>query len=271
MRRALGVDIGGTKLAMVMQDHAVKLPTGRDFSPEALVKAVRETFGEPTQIGIAIPGIVDALGTVQACDVLPKLNGWNIPQSFPRAHVVACNDVDAVREEETHDLPPGHSAAIVMVGTAIGASFVLQGEPLRGAIGWAGELGYWPVWHNGAFTRLDDVAGGDALVRAVGCLPEELPELLHAQNPAAIKTVESAGRFMGAALAGLVNLLNPNVLVVGGGTWGLPGFEEAAQEALRLYALPKALEACIVRAPRAGPWCAARGALRLALREVGTG
>lgn len=270
MNSAIGLDLGGTKMAMVAHGQALRLPTGPAFTPKALLRAVETHFGRPECIGVAVPGIVDEAGTVVACDVLPHLAGWNVPNAFPWAHVAVCNDVDAARIEETHDLPPDHSAVVVMVGTAVGASLVLGGHPLRGASGWAGEFGYWPIPHNGTYTRLDLVAGGEAIARAVGCAPEDLPERLRAGHPDVIQGVERAAHALGAALAGVLNLVNPHLLVVGGGTWGLLGYEAHARAALEAYALPAALEACTVRAPRAGAWCAAQGALRNALRSWGT-
>lgn len=268
MKHAIGIDLGGTKMALVSGDVAVWLPTGSHFTPERCIEAIQEHGGSPEYIGVAVPGIVDETGTVVACDVLPGLQGWNIPASFPQAHVSVCNDVDAARIEETHDLPHHHSAIVVMVGTAVGASLVIAGQPVRGASGWAGELGYWPIPQDGKGVRLDALAGGDALARAVGCAPHALPQLLAQHDPNAVHHLHHAALTLGVTLAGLLNLLNPHLMVVGGGTWGLPGYAETALAALRSYALPAAWDACTVRAPRSGPWCAARGALRLA---VGTG
>jgi len=267
----IGIDLGGTKMAMVSSDRAIRLPTGRDFGPDDVLHAITHAWGRPDRIGMAIPGIVDESGTVVACDVLPKLTGWCIPHAFPNAQVVACNDVDAAREEETHDLPAGQTAAIVLVGTAVGASFVVHGEALRGASGWAGEFGYWPVVHAGARMRLDEAVGGDALARALQVSADELPHLLNERNPHALEAVHAAAQTLGTALAGVLNLFNPHLLVVGGGTFGLPGYEAATLEALRAWSLPEALASCTVRAPRAGAWSAAHGALRRARRASGTG
>jgi predicted NBD/HSP70 family sugar kinase len=90
-----------------------------------------------------------------------------------------------------------------MVGTGIGAAFQVGGLPLLGAKGWAGELGYMPIYVDGE--------GGHAL---------------------------------GVALAAVINLLNPVKLAIGGGTFALHGYAEAAYKAAQRYSLPDLWDTC---------------------------
>jgi predicted NBD/HSP70 family sugar kinase len=63
-----------------------------------------------------------------------------------------------------------------------------------------------------------------------------------------------------------VNLLNPEVLVLGGGAFELPGYREAALENAELYSLSDLWRVCTVRSARAGTAVAALGAIRVAMQ-----
>ena len=72
------------------------------------------------------------------------------------------NDAAAALVEECHDAPAGATAAVVMVGTGIGAALLVNGQPFGGARGWAGELGSIPIATASDGVRtLDQLASGD--------------------------------------------------------------------------------------------------------------
>src|SRR5439155_1114957 len=75
------------------------------------------------------------------------------------------NDVEAASLEELHDLPAGSTAAVVMAGTGIGAGFVVDGRPFRGARGWAGELGSIPIAGAEGVATLDQLASGASILK----------------------------------------------------------------------------------------------------------
>jgi predicted NBD/HSP70 family sugar kinase len=142
----LGIDLGGSKLLMICGEQRVRISTGANFSPVELELSIRTFIDalerKPQGIGMAIPGLVDSGGEILACDVLPQMEGW-LPRkklSDLECPIAVMNDVNAAVIEEFHDAPSGLTAGIIMVGTAIGASFIVDGKPLRGAGGWAGEL-----------------------------------------------------------------------------------------------------------------------------------
>ncbi|MDF9815272.1 ROK family transcriptional regulator [Streptomyces sp. SPB162] len=122
----------------------------------------------------------------------------------------------------------------------IGAALVVNGGLFRGARGFAGELGHVPVYPDGprcscgARGCLEQYAGEEAVLRAAGIAPE-LPGRLKALRTAAadddaraLAALEAAGRALGIALSGAVNLLDPQAVVLGGplselAPWLLPG------------------------------------------------
>lgn len=142
-----------------------------------------------------------------------------------------------------------------------------NGAPLRGAHGWAGEFGYAPILvEGGRVARLDDLAGGAAIARRLGTDGAGLHELTMRGTPEAISAVREAGEAFGLGLATLVNLLNPELLVLGGGALELPGYRDAALENAERYALPDPWRVCTVRPARAGAAVVALGAAREAAR-----
>ena len=132
--------------------------------------------------------------------------------------------------------------AYLKVGTGVGAGFIFQGEIYRGAQGYAGEIGHitlvdrGPRCSCGNFGCLEALAGGraialqgqDAVRRGLPTRLEIIqpPESITARDVAmaaqmgdltAQKIIADAGNYLGIAIANIVNLLNPEVIVIGGG------------------------------------------------------
>lgn len=250
----LGADLGGSKLLLCYRDQRLTLPTGPGFDAAALEVALRRFVQAqdlpPRRLGLAIPGLLDEHQTVSACDVLPGLVGWHAASALADL-LPACwlvNDAKAALHASTADLPPGSTAVTVMVGTAVGCGLLADGQLLRGAQGWAGELGYWPVrqvqGQGQGWRRLDELAGGGYIAAALGTDGPGLRARANAGEPQALALIQQGGEALGAALAGLVNLLNPRRLALGGGTLRLPGYLPALRQSLQALALPALLQDC---------------------------
>lgn len=278
LESAIGVDLGGTKALFVSSDaRSARFDTGPSFSGEEFAEMldafVASTRLRPARIGIAVPGLVDAAGRVVACDVLPALAGW-LPATALRGlgcEVAVVNDVEAALREELHDAPAGLTAGVVMAGTAIGAAFVVDGTPLRGTSGWAGELGYLPFVIDGEIRRLDELAGGAAMAARRGVAGARLAELARAAEPESLAVIEAGGSALGMGLAAVINLLNPSRLALGGGAIELPGYRQAAERAARQHSLPALWNDCTMVRVAAGERVVALGALRAALAPPGRG
>ncbi|MBX7184643.1 MAG: ROK family protein [Vicinamibacteria bacterium] len=266
----IGVDLGGTKALLLCGEHEERSETGPDLEPAALEQRLRAFASRleapPTGIGLAVPGLVDLDGRITACDVLPKFAGWSPKDALADlgARVVVANDVKAALAEEMHDLSPGATAGVVMAGTAIGAAFVTEGRTLLGASGWAGELGYLPIFVDGGVKRLDELAGGSFTAASVGMSSEELARRAAAGDASILETIGKGGFALGLGLAAVINLLNPSRLAVGGGALGLPGYWDAARDAAARHSIPEMFEACRLYQVRTGARVAALGAIRLA-------
>jgi predicted NBD/HSP70 family sugar kinase len=218
----VGVDIGGTKLLIVFGDERFCVPTGSSFTSMQLEGEIRRFLHKfediSSGIGIAVPGLIDSTGCIQACDVLPGIVGWNPAEALSNMNcpIRVINDVKAALLEEFYDSEPNLTGGVIMVGTGVGAAFQTEGFPLLGARGWAGELGYMPMCINGEVKRLDELAGGAFIAKKLRTNSQNLALLAKESDEEALKLIRKGGYSLGIALAAVINLLNPAKLVLGG-------------------------------------------------------
>ncbi len=254
---AIGVDVGGTKMLVVARDPSGALiaealvPTGPATTGAWLERRIRE-FGETldgrvARVAIAVPGLVVDHAEVRSCDVLPRLAGWR-----PDVDLVI-NDIRAalasvVGGSGADDRGP---VLCVVAGTAIGAAFTDTGghDVFDGADGWAGELGYLPMGPapDGRVQRLDDLAGGHALLAVLRLSADDVHGRLAAGDAVVRSRVEAAGTALGSGIAACVNLLNPRTLVLGGGTCRFAGYRDAAVRTAEAHSIPELWSALRVR------------------------
>ncbi|NES15563.1 MULTISPECIES: ROK family transcriptional regulator [Micromonospora] len=242
------VDLTGT-----VRHHLVRRADLRPVSPadtldrlaalaaEARAAAVREGL---TLAGaaLAVPGLVSDGGLVR---LAPNL-GWrdvDVPRLLggrPLAEpvdgippLVVDNEANLAALGELHAGPPGSASFLHVSGEiGIGAGIVLDGALYRGARGWSGEIGHIPVDPRGRTCRcggqgcLERYAGQEAILAAAGLPGADLPadtaaarlaDLAAAGDPATLTALTDAGTALGVAVAGVVNLLDLDTVVLGGG------------------------------------------------------
>jgi predicted NBD/HSP70 family sugar kinase len=266
----IGVDLGGAKLLVVAGEKQLRLQTGVSFSSVDLEHHLRAFIQNldalPSGIGIAIPGLVDDTGCIQACDVLPGMVGWNPVEALADVGcpIKAVNDVSAALAEEFHDAPATLTGGVIMVGTAVGAAFLIDGLPLLGASGWAGELGYIPISINDEVKRLDELAGGAFIAGRLDLKAQTLVERAQSDDESVLLAVREGGYALGLAIATVINLFNPSRIALGGGTLELKGYEESAYRAAQQFSLPELWRSCSLTKVKAGDTVVALGAMRLA-------
>jgi glucokinase len=267
----VGIDIGGTKMLAIACNPDLQtrsqISTGKYFSATAAQNAIErfiQTLSTPPDsIGIAIPGLVDRQGTVIACDVLPQLVGWQPAIAFSSFPTSVLNDAEAALVQVVSDLKPQTVAAVVMVGTGIGAAIYVNGKILRGANGWAGELGSIPLGDDGK--TLDARASGAAILEQLGINADQLSDLIAANDSTALDTIDRAGSALGMGLATLINLFNPEAIVLAGGTLRWQGYLAAAMHSTQRHSLPDLWTACRVQSSPHGGDLVALGAARFLL------
>lgn len=183
---------------------------------------------------VAVPGLVTPDGVVR---LAPNL-GWrdvDVPAGLAAGHpasgapldgltVTVDNEANLAALGELHAGPAGPDSFLYVSGEiGIGAGIVLHGALFRGARGWSGELGHvavrpdGPACRCGALGCLEQYAGQEAILRAAAAGGTgDLRARAEAGEPAAIKALATAGEALGVAVAGVVNLLDVEAVVLGG-------------------------------------------------------
>ncbi len=239
-RTQLGVcDLGGELLALT----EVEQPLGAgpdEVMPDLVGRFLRllDELGRPVDqvrgAGLSIPGSVDFSRGVSLDS--PIMKGWDgVPLAgflAPVGDVPTYVDNDAnvlALSERRGHLQHYRDAVMVKASTGLGAGIVVGGELLRGGLGAAGEIGH--IKSEAAVGRpcrcgdvgcLEAVAGGWALVQTmqergapVGHI-RDLVALALDGDAEARQLVRNSGRRTGRVLGGAVNLLNPELVVIGG-------------------------------------------------------
>ena len=248
---ALAVDIGGTKIAAARVDEngdidgpVLTRSTPAAQGPQAVVEAVAEALGQldrsdGTFVAISSAGVINALtGTVEAAtSSLPGWTGTHLAETIHEAiHLptIALGDGHAFAVGEAiYGAGKGlHSVLVLAVGTGIGGSYVVGGEPMLGAHGAGGHFGHLPVpqaegipCYCGRTGHLEAVGSGAGLVRLYrtsGGLAKtdsaaDVVRRAAKGDPVAVAALQRSAGAIGTAAAGLTNAFDPDVVVVTGG------------------------------------------------------
>ena len=211
------VSLGGLVLEVTRRTTA-GVPTAEQAVTLATetIQQMRRQLGPDrgvTAIGIAVPGLVHAAGSMVR--LAPNLD-WHDAQigqmlsAATKLPVFAANDANlgAVAEH----LFGRHANAEHMIyvnggAGGIGAGVVVAGELLDGAAGYAGELGHTYVG-----------GMGTCHCGSIGCLETEVSQsqTYDTDSSVVVKTVERQAQYLGIALGNAVNMLNPGLIVLGG-------------------------------------------------------
>jgi len=250
----VGVDVGGTniKLGVVAPSGQVIVRTSFATKPFAssrikLIAAIAQeieasiitaglTKDKIAGVGIGLPGLVDyEKGIVR---FLPNIPGWNkvplkaILQKKIKLPVYVDNDVKIITLAESK-FGAGRGVkdlVCLTLGTGVGAGLVLNGHLYRGEDNAAGELGHMPLNENGpkcncgGFGCFETYVGNRALFALAskimgkpGVSTEDMFALAQKKNKKALYFWKLAAQHIGNGLVGIVNLLNPRLIVIGGG------------------------------------------------------
>lgn len=265
-------DLGGTKLAAALITPAGRVverasETVDRRSPGSAIDQIvrlasdlraRRKGTSVIAAGIAVPGLVRRNGTVWA----PNLPGWtSVPLAArlrARLHVPVAVESDrnaAVLGETWKGAARGRRDAIVLlVGTGIGAGILAGGAIVRGAHELSGCAGWMVVTDRDEpeFARcgcLEGLTAGPGLARAAAremnvsgeLTAADVAEAARRGNRAARAVFLRMGRTLGAGVANLVSLFDPEVIVLGGGMVGAAEFYlDELKRAVARYAQPLA-------------------------------
>ena len=237
--------------------------------------------------GMCLPGPIHRpSGVVGSTAILP---GWVGVAAAEEMHrrldlpILVDNDANlaALAEAAFGAGRDAKDLVYLMISSGIGAGLVLNGRLYRGAEGLAGELGHVLVDADGPVCRcgnrgcLETIAGTDALAELLrrshgdGLDGRAIVRLAREGDLGCRRVIADAGRAIGKAAATLVNVLNPELLIVGGdlsdaGELLLDG----VRESLERSALPTAAQAATVVAGSLGDRAEVLGAIALVLSEA---
>ena len=252
---AARVGLGGTVLQRCATDSH-----GASHPPEATVAVVRDLVDallldvDPDAVcvglGAGVAGLVRAAdGTVR---LAPNLGWQDVPLAALLGEaldtplpVLVANEADlGARAEHVRGAGAGVDDVLYLSGeVGIGGGIILGGRALTGAGGYAGELGHMLVNPRGRACRCgrsgcwETEIGEDAVLRAARAEPGATLADVLAAHAAGSRTarlgLEKVGRWLGAGLVDLVNLLNPELVLFGGQTRELfPAVEPVVREVL---------------------------------------
>lgn len=251
-------------------DHAPKAVFARIVeNVGALLAEAKLEIGQVRAIGLGVPGQVDPRS--ERVRYAPNLN-WrdlHLAQFLPadwRCEIHPENDVKVgTYGEYVRGAAQGGRVVLgIFAGTGVGGGIIIGGELFHGFNFNAGEIGHTIVdWQSG--TSLERVAGRRWLVQRAFAILQDAPkrirrnwksldpekvkssqlaELYEKDDPLGVQLVDEAARALAAAVGSAVNLISPEIIVIGGGVAGAlgPSFLERIWEVAQRYVLPGAAD-----------------------------
>lgn len=248
----IGIDLGATRIKIGLVDSKARISYRREvdtpsrskridivnsivYNVEDLIKEAGLKKKEIAGVGIGVPGPVDFKeGVVR---YFPNIKGWkNVPlrsilEKRLKINVALDNDVNAMTLGE-HRFGAGRGAVNLVcltLGTGVGGGIIIDGDIYRGSTMCAGEIGHIPINEDGPKCNCRGIA---CIERYIGnryileksrkifgrkITLERLSAIARKGNKKAIKIWEDVAKKLAVALTGVVNLLNPDLIVVGGG------------------------------------------------------
>ena len=273
MRSYWGIDLGGTKIEGVVLPTStsteplcrMRVPTESDQGYEHILSQIgkliqkmkTETGIEPEHIGIGTPGTLDPVGSVLKNSNTVCLIGKPFKADLEKSlglKVSMANDANCFALAETLlgagqslENPPEVVFGIIM-GTGVGAGVVVNQRIINGQHGVAGEWGHNFLDESGgpcycgrtgcvetlisgpALARYYQKKGGDSL-----SLKEIYRNFQQGNDPIAKDTMDQLIRMFGRALGPIVNVLDPNAIILGGGVGNIDLLYDRGREETSKY------------------------------------
>ena len=265
----IGVDLGGTKIeALALGDDGrelsrIRVPTPRGYEASleaisSLVHEVERASGGHGTVGIGIPGaIIPATGLVKNANSV-WLNGQPLGRDLESRlsrPIRLTNDANCFALSEATDGAAAGAGVVfgVILGTGVGGGIVVNGRVLDGVNLVAGEWGHNPL----PWMLPDEYPGPDCYCGKRGCIEAVLsgpaferefcertgrrtssPEILAAAAIGDADASAAVTRYhdrLARAFSSVINLLDPDVIVLGGGMSNMKGLAEATSALLPTY------------------------------------
>ncbi|MFB6468389.1 ROK family protein [Cytobacillus sp. Hz8] len=273
MRYSIGVDIGGTKVAIAVVDadgkiiEQTKLPTDLSISPrelivrinEAIEHLIKKSYIEMEQmigIGIGAPGPLDSRNGKITCP--PNLPNWvDVPivawmNEKWKIPIRLENDANAAALAEKW-IGAGvgvNHFVYVTVSTGIGTGIIADGKLLHGRKGNAGDIGHTVIDPSfgkctcGQYGCLESIASGTAIAKRGSDImgreltTKEVFDLYQQKEGAIVELIDRIFRVLGVACVSIINTFDPEKIIIGGGVSNVGAtLFNAIQDYVSQYAL----------------------------------
>ena len=290
----LGVDLGGTKIeGRALNESGEELARVRVATPagdyEGILRAlaevvaqIEEQVGSAQSVGIGTPGAIDPVTALMKNSNSTALNGMPLDVDIEAAlgrPIRMANDADCLTVSEAVDGAARDGAVVfgVILGTGVGGGLVANGKLLRGPNGITGEWG-----HNGlAWLTAEESPGPDCYCGLTGCVETFLSgpglerdhaatsgqELSAAEIAAAaaggsddaMATMDRYHDRLARSLANVMNIVDPDIIVLGGGVSNIASIYEGVPAVWERYVFSDQVLTRLVKA-RHGDSSGVRGA-----------
>ncbi|HEU5289419.1 MAG TPA: ROK family protein [Cyclobacteriaceae bacterium] len=284
-----GIDLGGTKVEGAILKSAKqpdvlfrdRLPTEADKGYDHILNQIKRVVDKmvahagyrPSRIGFATPGTLDpSLGTMKNCNST-ALNGKPLKADLEKllgVKVAMANDANCFALAEANmgvvqeSFPNAKVVFGVIMGTGVGGGVVVEGKVINGLQGIGGEWGHnfldesGPSCYCGKSGCVEGVLSGPNLEKYYESITgnrRPLKEIylaaLNNTDDASVKTMKRLTFFFGKAISVVVNILDPDVIVIGGGVGNIDLIYSEGLESLRKHVFNNRLETPVVK-PKLG-------------------
>jgi len=249
-----GIDLGGTKIEGAILESAsnmnvlerMRVPTEGSKGYEHVLSQIKKLLDQmsaktglrPEYIGIGTPGVLDPdLSTMKNCNST-ALNGKYLKKDLEDMlgiEVRMANDANCFAVAETllgavREVAPAAKVTFgVIMGTGVGGGLVVNGSAVYGRHGIAGEWGHnfldesGGVCYCGKLGCVETVISGPGTQRYYTSLTgkeksmQEIVALSKEEEEPAVKTMQRLVTYFGKGIANVINIIDPDVIVLGGG------------------------------------------------------
>lgn len=289
-RRVVAVDIGGTKVKAAVIDakgrvlEETQFPTPQGDPAKSLAEILGRVATLDTRAaeacGICLPALVRDGRVIWSAETVPEWAGVDLQTLAENRLGLPCvvefDGYAASLGEWWVGRARGHrDAAVIIVGTGVGAGYIHEGRLYRGAASLAGAIGWLRLARaDNLGPRLEDVASGPAILAAARRLAgdesaySDTAAVFAAADrgdPAALRAVRRATIALATAVGAVVALLAPTIVVLGGSVGAREDVVTAVRRLVPRAAPPYAVSGLDVAASSLGPAASLFGAAYLAL------
>jgi fructokinase len=280
-----GIDLGGTKIEGVILRSASdpevlfrdRVPTKAEQGYHHILSQVKKLVDmmrdfaqvKPARIGVGTPGVHDPkLGTMKNCNTV-AMNGQPMKQDLERLlgiPLTMANDADCFALAETQlgvvkqEFPEARVVFGIIMGTGVGGGIVVHGKAIIGLHGIAGEWGHNFLHESGGPCYcgktgcVETVISGPALERYYfketgnkKSLKDIVALAESKVDPTAQRTMMRLVEHFGVSVSAIINILDPDVVVIGGGVGNIDLLYDRGIDSVKKYIFNHSLETPIVK------------------------